>query len=310
VADTRNHRVVAFDGSGRSAGVVVGGRGSRDGRLDSPSGIAIDAARSVLYVAEQGNRRVSAFDARDGSFLFAFGRPSDGVAALQAPVDVAVDGTGEIWVVDQAARKVVRYSPVAGTRRRPRSVRLVGSWGRFGTGPGAWTYPQSIAVDTRRRVYVTDRVDGRCQFFSADGKFLGAFGADMGALAHGPQPYSGDHVLPPVGPIEACSAGGSYGLRVRSEPEPAPLNDYFSMDVEVREGCAGGEPARGVDLEVDAWMPEHAHGMQTRAEVVPRGAAGFRASGLLFHMPGRWELYLDVVREGVMERTQLDLMFQ
>jgi len=29
--------------------------------------------------------------------------------------------------------------------------------------------------------------------------------------------------------------------------------------------------------------------------------------GLRFHMPGRWELYFDVTRDGVLERAQIDL---
>jgi DNA-binding beta-propeller fold protein YncE len=311
VADTRNHRVVAFDRSGRSAGVVVGGRGTRQGRLDTPTGMAVDPVRGVLYVAEQGNRRLSAFDARDGSFLFSFGQPSEGEGALQVPVDVAVDAAGDVWVVDQAAGKVVRFTPVGSLKGRPRGVRWVTSWGRMGAGPGAWSYPQSIAVDARRRVYVADRLDGRCQVFSADGTLLGAFGADVGAALHGIQQATGPAPgPPPFGTIEACSSGGSYGLRMRSQPAPAPLNDYFSLDVEVREGCTGGELAHGVGLEVDAWMPEHVHGMNTVPRVVPRAGGGFLASGLLFHMPGRWELFLDVLRDGVLERTQLDLMLE
>jgi hypothetical protein len=263
----------------------------------------VDPARSVLYVAERGNRRVSAFDARDGSFLFAFGRS----AGLQVPVDVAVDAAGDVWVVDQAARRVVRFTPVGGRRGHPRGVRRVASWGRAGAAPGAWEYPQAIAVDARRRVYVADLLDGRCQVFSEHGAFLGAFGSDVGG--GGPEAYGPAPDAPTAGPMEACSSGGSYGLRVRSRPEPVPLNDYLSLDVEVREGCGGGALAAGVGLEVDAWMPEHGHGMNTLAHVAPQ-RDGFLASGLLLHMPGRWELYLDVVRDGVLERAQMDLLLR
>jgi DNA-binding beta-propeller fold protein YncE len=309
VADTRNHRIVSFDRSGRSAGPVMGGRGAGGGQLDWPSGLAVDAARSVLYVAEQGNRRVSAFDARSGSFLFAFGGQGAEAGGLQVPVDVAVDAAGDVWVVDQAARRVVRFAPVPGPGGVPRGVRPVASWGRVGAGPGAWEYPQAIAVDARRRVYVADRLDGRCQFFSSEGAFLGAFGSDVGA--GGPEGYGPAPGGPPEGPMDVCSNGGSYGLRARAQPEPAPLNEYFSLDVQVREGCRGSTPAAGVGLAVDAWMPEHAHGMTTLVHVVPQPAVGrFLASGLLLHMPGRWELYLDVVRDGVLERAQLELLLQ
>jgi sugar lactone lactonase YvrE len=288
VADTRNHRVQAFDRLGRSAGRTLGGRGASPGRLDSPAGLAVDPARSLLYVAEQGNRRVSVFDARSGSFLFTFG-PGSAPPELQVPVDVAVDSGGGIWVVDQAARRVVRFALVLDRAGVPRGARRVGSFGRVGVGPGAWQYPQAIALDARHRVYVADRLGGRCQFFSEDGEFLGSFGADLGA--GGPE----DRGAPPGGPspgtAEACSNGGTYGVRVRSTPDPLPLNEYFSLEVEVRRGCGSdGAPAADVGLVVDAWMPEHGHGMTTLPQVSREAGGGFRVSGLLFHMPGRWEL--------------------
>ena len=33
------------------------------------------------------------------------------------------------------------------------------------------------------------------------------------------------------------------------------------------------------------------------------GDGSFRADGLLFHMPGTWELYVDVTRAAEMERA-------
>ena len=40
-------------------------------------------------------------------------------------------------------------------------------------------------------------------------------------------------------------------------------------------------------------MPDHRHGMNYRPAVTPNGLSG-SAEGLLFHMPGRWHLILDV----------------
>jgi hypothetical protein len=41
-------------------------------------------------------------------------------------------------------------------------------------------------------------------------------------------------------------------------------------------------------------MPEHRHGMNYQTSVVPHGDGGYRAEGLLFHMPGRWELVFEL----------------
>ena len=48
-------------------------------------------------------------------------------------------------------------------------------------------------------------------------------------------------------------------------------------------------------------MPEHRHGMNYRPVVSARSAA-YRAEGMLFHMPGRWDVTFDVEGNGRSER--------
>ena len=48
-------------------------------------------------------------------------------------------------------------------------------------------------------------------------------------------------------------------------------------------------------LRVDAHMPEHRHGMNYRSTLQPLGGGRWRAEGLLWHMPGRWELVLEAM---------------
>ena len=65
----------------------------------------------------------------------------------------------------------------------------------------------------------------------------------------------------------------------------------------------GGVPFDGM-LLADAAMPQHGHGMNVKPTVKSLGGGRFRVEGMLFHMPGSWELYLDLVRAGVLERAQ------
>ena len=57
-------------------------------------------------------------------------------------------------------------------------------------------------------------------------------------------------------------------------------------------------PADAVLLRVDATMPAHRHGMNYRPSVTPLGDGRWRADGLLFHMPGVWQLRLEVQGPG------------
>lgn len=103
---------------------------------------------------------------------------------------------------------------------------------------------------------------------------------------------------------ELTSHDGTYVVRCRIEPEDFEVGDMFELRVEVRR--ADGE-ALDAQLAVDARMPEHGHGMN-REPIIARGdGGGFTAENLLFHMPGYWEVYLDLTRGAVTERTQFSL---
>ena len=71
------------------------------------------------------------------------------------------------------------------------------------------------------------------------------------------------------------------------EGAPIAVGRHFAIDVRL---C----PASAVLTRVDASMPEHRHGMNYRPSVKPLGDGRWRAEGLMFHMPGRWELQFDV----------------
>jgi hypothetical protein len=107
-------------------------------------------------------------------------------------------------------------------------------------------------------------------------------------------------------PIE--SNAGSYLVRVRFAPESVPLNEPFNV-VAIVLDAATGAPVDAA-LSADAAMPAHGHGMNTRPVVRPLGLGRYEARGLEFHMPGRWELYLDLTRDGVTERAQMDVTLE
>jgi hypothetical protein len=68
---------------------------------------------------------------------------------------------------------------------------------------------------------------------------------------------------------------------------PIRVGHHFVLDVQL---C----PLDAQLLRVDAVMPEHGHGMNYRPGVTRVSAGRWRAEGLLFQMPGSWELRLDV----------------
>ena len=101
---------------------------------------------------------------------------------------------------------------------------------------------------------------------------------------------------------------GRYRVSYEPEPDPIPLNEHFDLVLEVRRlAPSGPDEASGiVNLQVNADMPGHHHGMMTRPAVQPLGGGSFAARGFLFHMPGHWEIYVDVLQGDRKSRAVLN----
>jgi hypothetical protein len=84
--------------------------------------------------------------------------------------------------------------------------------------------------------------------------------------------------------------GDGWQIAWRAAPTPIPVGRHFALDIAL---CAPAGQALPAALRVDATMPEHRHGMNYRPGVSARGVGLFRAEGLMFHMPGRWELVFE-----------------
>lgn len=114
----------------------------------------------------------------------------------------------------------------------------------------------------------------------------------------------GQDKAPWAGAESLESNGGGYLLRVLPGVDPMPENEVFGLAVWVFDPAAPEVALTGLTLVADAGMPEHGHGMSRVPTVTGRADGGFDVSGMLFHMGGTWELYLDVTRGALTERTQ------
>jgi cytochrome c peroxidase len=83
------------------------------------------------------------------------------------------------------------------------------------------------------------------------------------------------------------------------KPEAISVAKHFALEIAV---CAKpGNPAPE-SLRLDAHMPEHRHGMNYSPAVKPLGPGRWRAEGLMFHMPGKWELVFEIRAAGASDR--------
>lgn len=115
-------------------------------------------------------------------------------------------------------------------------------------------------------------------------------------------------LLPPAGAAQACSPalpGGKqlesarFSLGYRTVPGAIAVGRHFALELAV---CPKGGAQVPESVRVDAHMPEHRHGMNYKAQVVAAPGGRYTAEGLMFHMPGRWELIFDVRSGGKTDR--------
>jgi len=112
---------------------------------------------------------------------------------------------------------------------------------------------------------------------------------------------------PASAPLRVESNDGSWLVVYRMRPPTVPLNEPFAVEVTIFDQRRNQAQVSNVELHVDAAMPEHRHGMNVVAEVWKNNDGSYTATGLVFHMPGRWELYFDITQGLVTERAQVEL---
>jgi tripartite motif-containing protein 2/3/tripartite motif-containing protein 71 len=181
------------------------------GGVERPWEVAINQRGEVI---EWRGHRVSVFSP-SGEKLRSFGTRGSGPGQMVHPCGVAVDGEGNILVVDSDNHRIQRftsegqYSTTVGTKgsghlqfsyptgiafnasnnkvyvgdTSNHRVQVLNSdltfsstFGKKGSGKGQFCFPCGIACDSAGNVYVTDENNNRIQVFTTGGKYLRMFG--------------------------------------------------------------------------------------------------------------------------------------
>jgi DNA-binding beta-propeller fold protein YncE len=168
VVDSSAKHVQVYDKDGKFLRTVG------DAKMFSrPSGIAVDAEGSRIYVVDTGgvasdDHRVRVFDAQSGKHLHDIGKRGSAPGEFNLPRDVSIGKDGLLYVVDGANFRVQVFKP-DGT-----FVRVFGGIGRQG---GQFSRPKEVATDPDGNVYIVDSAFGNFQIFTPDGKLLLSVGS-------------------------------------------------------------------------------------------------------------------------------------
>lgn len=160
VADFYNQRVQRLhpDGSFQKQLGTTKQTGIRAGAFNYPTDVAL-GPDGTLYVADGYNDRIQSFS-RDGQFLHKWGGPF--AMNIFGPFNgwfatvtsLAVDREGNIFVADFYNHRIQKFAS-DGT--------FLTTFGKEGTGPGAFHYPLAVTVGDDGTVFVTDFGNNRVQ---------------------------------------------------------------------------------------------------------------------------------------------------
>jgi DNA-binding beta-propeller fold protein YncE len=174
VADATLKRVVGYRQDG-SVAIAIG----HDGELENPSGLAIDRARALLYVADAKKHQVLCYSSADGTFVRAIGKRGTESGEFNFPTNLSVDHGGRLFVTDTLNFRVQIFDQAGA---------FVTSIGTQGDGPGHLNRAKGVGVDSEGHVYIADTSFNNFQIFDGDGSIL----LFVGTTGEGP----GEFLLP------------------------------------------------------------------------------------------------------------------
>ncbi len=234
IADSLNNAIRMVDTSGilrTVAGVSEpcyqakcgDGRLATAAKLNSPQGVAIDAAGNI-YIADTGDNRIRMVQAATGNIVPFVGNwnipvcttPTnpcgDGGRAVNAslgagPIGIAVDAKGNVYIADTGDNRVRVVNPTthkisafAGNGNQCSPI-----WAACGDAASALAAtmgpPRGLAVDSSENVFIADSRDNRIRLVSSG--VISTFAGTVGTNNHG---FAGDGG-PPTGALLAAPNG-------------------------------------------------------------------------------------------------------
>lgn len=125
-----------------------------------PTGVAVDGSGN-MYVADFANHRIQKLTQATNTWSEwgkAGGGEGSGLGEFNAPVGVAVDNIGNVYVAELGNHRIQKLTV---------STNTWSEWGKSGGGPGdalgEFNTPIGVAVDSDRNVYVADYSNHRVQ---------------------------------------------------------------------------------------------------------------------------------------------------
>ncbi|MBY0359320.1 MAG: protein kinase [Candidatus Obscuribacterales bacterium] len=133
----------------------LGSKGSGEGQLQLPQGVAVDSLGQV-FVVDYGTSKINIFS-KAGIFVRSFGEKGSGNGQFNVPRGIAIDKNDRVYVADSLNHRVQVFSTTG---------YFLYSFGGRGSELGRFMGPADLSVDpVNNCLYVADRGNSRVQSF-------------------------------------------------------------------------------------------------------------------------------------------------
>jgi len=202
VADTDNDRIQIIDVDGNCSASSeladdvcfvdeFGGSGNGEGEFNSPSGLALDKGKKLLYIADTNNDRIQIIDvdgncsasselADDVCFVDEFGSFGNGEGEFDSPTGLALDPSTDLLYIADTKNNRIQIIDVDGDCESSddeylaKDVCFVDEFGGSGNGEGKFDLPSGLVLHTDNDIlYIADTKNNRIQIIDVDGNCSG-----------------------------------------------------------------------------------------------------------------------------------------
>ena len=105
---------------------------------------------------------------------------------------------------------------------------------------------------------------------------------------------------------EAATSMKNYSVTVLTKPSPIPVNELFTVNLKVTALNESGHLPDGIEVSIDGIMPAHHHGMNVNPEIKKLRNGEYEVEGMLFHMPGDWQIKVYIEHNSKKEVASFD----
>jgi len=201
---------------------------------------------------------------------FAFGSAGSGNGQFNGPGGVAVDASGNVWVVDRGNNRLEKFNA---------SGQYLSQFGSKGSGNGQFLEPRDVAVTSAGNIWVTDAGNGRLQEFNSSGTFIRQVGINEGTVLnpvdHLKEPYglaigSEGHVWvtdPGNCAVEVFTETSGNGKYFLAQQKGSTLNGNPCESTE--RGAFRSPTGISADASGNAWAADSALNRVTQMKLSP-----------------------------------------